>query len=245
MRAVSALVWLVAPSVSAFMLPPLASCPQQPRLARQRMAMVEDSNTDELDSNLDALVRAEVEAAFAGLEKTLDADDDEALRVIEEQGQVVMQSVLDKLEAEGQLLSSSLTSQIELLSMTKQKQATHPPCNSAPSRSPTGPLTPHPIPAAQMLADYDESTAKLQARMLEERQTIRDVRRASAEKRGAHATPRGGAYVAVACARTWPPQRCWGRARYACRSRRVHGLKHALTHEPPRRTRRKWIVSPR
>ncbi|KAL1512096.1 hypothetical protein AB1Y20_005367 [Prymnesium parvum] len=150
MRALRALVCLLSTPAASFRPPP---CLGVRRYAPQhsshqgRMAMVEDSGTDELEATLDALVRAEVEAAFAGLEASLDADDEKALQLIEQKGQEVMQNVLDKLEADGKLLSSALTSQIELLSMTKQKQ---------------------------MLEEYDASTAELQRQMAEERQTIRD-----------------------------------------------------------------------
>jgi len=107
-----------------------------------RMAMQVDDDTE-----MDELIRTEVEAAFAGLEASFEAGDEESIKLIEQKGQEVMQSVLDKLEADGELLSSSLTKQIEALSMTKQKA---------------------------LLEEWDESTAKIKSDMLAQRVTIRE-----------------------------------------------------------------------
>jgi len=149
LRVATALAWLLAVPTASFVLTPtrLGGVTSRPR-PPLTMAALEDKGTDELDATIDALVRSEVEAAFATIDtQNLDPDDDEAIQMIEAKGREVMQSVLEKLEADGELLSSSLTSQIEKLSMTRQKQ---------------------------LLAEWDESTAKLQRQMFEERQTIRD-----------------------------------------------------------------------
>lgn len=74
--------------------------------------MAEEKTLD--DAELDALVRKEIEAAFAGMEeKFATGDDDAALQILQEQGKTVLANVFAKLESDGQLLSSNLASQYE------------------------------------------------------------------------------------------------------------------------------------
>eukprot|EP00966_Prymnesium_polylepis_P269883 6234795-Prymnesium_polylepis.1 len=138
--------WLLTSPAASFVLPLGGSrCRQQlqPSTLRGWMAALDDKGTDELEATIDVLVRTEVEAAFAGISQDLDTNDEEAIRLIEAKGREVMQTVLDKLEADGELLSSSLTAQIEQLSMTRQKQARETdaqrraPARSARVRKPT------------------------------------------------------------------------------------------------------------
>ena len=69
---------------------------------------------DAAEAALDALVRQEIESAFAGLEESLAAGDDDALeQLIRDQGKVVLDNVMRNLEDEGDLLSSQLAEQIE------------------------------------------------------------------------------------------------------------------------------------
>lgn len=132
MRLLSILACAALAPAASFLLPASLNRPCQHAVQHQlvnkgRMAMVEDNDTDELEAAIDALVRAEVEAAFSGLQKTLDADDEEALKMIEQKGKEVMQKVLAKLDEDGKLLTSSLGKEVEELAMAKQKQA----CTSA------------------------------------------------------------------------------------------------------------------
>ena len=79
---------------------------------------------DPLDeAALEALVRREVEAAFAGMETTLASGDEQAaLALIQSQGDEVMNSVLSELEDNGQLLSSKLSARVEELARSKQTE---------------------------------------------------------------------------------------------------------------------------
>lgn len=77
-----------------------------------------DSSTE--DEELDALVRKEIETAFAGLEeKFAKGEDEEALKIIETQGKTILANVFQKLEDDGSLLSSQLASQVEELAADK------------------------------------------------------------------------------------------------------------------------------
>jgi len=68
------------------------------------------------DAELDALVRREVEAAFAGMEEALaSGDEKKALSLIQTQGKEVLGNVLSQLESEGKLLSSELEARLETL----------------------------------------------------------------------------------------------------------------------------------
>ena len=65
---------------------------------------------------MDALIKREVLAAFAGLEESFAAgDDDKALELIQTQGKTVLANVLSRLEDEGQLLSAKLSARLEQL----------------------------------------------------------------------------------------------------------------------------------
>jgi hypothetical protein len=88
-----------------------------PRTSHALLVRMEVSEDDALDQ----LVRQEVEAAFAGLEESLSSgDDDAAIALIQSQGKNILGNVLAKLEEEGTLLSSTLSSQIEELASTRQ-----------------------------------------------------------------------------------------------------------------------------
>lgn len=74
------------------------------------------------EEELDELVRKEIEAAFAGLEeKFAKGEDEEAIEIIRTQGKTILGNVLEKLEEDGQLLSSQLAGRIEELA---SKQST-------------------------------------------------------------------------------------------------------------------------
>ena len=69
---------------------------------------------DDEEAELDALVRAEVEACFAGLEEALATGDEKAaLAVIQTQGKQVLSNVLTQMEDDGKLLSSTLAARVE------------------------------------------------------------------------------------------------------------------------------------
>ena len=80
------------------------------------------SGEDEIDeAAIDALVRREVEAAFAGLEEALNSGDEKAaLALIQSQGKEVLGNVLSQLEDDGQLLSSTIATRIEELTTTSK-----------------------------------------------------------------------------------------------------------------------------
>jgi hypothetical protein len=76
---------------------------------------------DETDAVIDALVRAEVEACFAGLEEALATGDEKAaLALIESQGKQVLGNVLTQLEEDGQLLSSQISAKVEALATDRR-----------------------------------------------------------------------------------------------------------------------------
>ena len=109
-------------------------------------AMADQKQSAEID--LDALVRQEVEAAFAGLEETLaSGDEQEALALIQSQGKEVLENVLQKLEDDGQLLSANLATRVEALAKETR---------------------------VQILKDYDERLGTLQVSMADQRATLRD-----------------------------------------------------------------------
>lgn len=114
----------------------------------QHIRLVSPSPSPNLDdAALDALIREEVEAAFAGLEETLAGeDDDAALALIQNQGRQVLNNVMEKLEDEGALLSSTLAERIES-SMSDQK--------------------------IELLKKYDEQLGELQNTMNAERANLR------------------------------------------------------------------------
>ena len=116
----------------------------RPAVARPAVRMVapaeEAPPADDVDAALDALVRAEVEACFAGMEEALaSGDEQKALALIQTQGKQVLSNVLSQLEDEGQLLSSQLSSRVEELAtdqrteMLKKYDAQCVPC---PCRTP-------------------------------------------------------------------------------------------------------------
>jgi len=108
--------------------------------------MADQKQSAEID--LDALVRQEVEAAFAGLEETLaSGDEQEALALIQSQGKEVLENVLQKLEDDGQLLSANLATRVEALAKETR---------------------------VQILKDYDERLGTLQVSMADQRATLRD-----------------------------------------------------------------------
>ena len=75
------------------------------------------------DAALDALVRKEIEAAFAGMEeKFASGDDDAALKIMQDESKTVLNNVFAKLEADGQLLSSNLASRIEDLAADRSTE---------------------------------------------------------------------------------------------------------------------------
>jgi hypothetical protein len=87
-------------------------CRQQQRALAPKMADSDMVDEEELDK----LVRAEIEAAFAGLEeKFANGEDEEAIKIIQSQGAGVLSSVLEKLDEDGKLLSGQLASKIEAL----------------------------------------------------------------------------------------------------------------------------------
>jgi hypothetical protein len=113
---------LVLPLAGSLLLQP--RCPIRHacrHAAASALVMVASSQTateaiSEPDDDMDALIKREVLAAFAGLEESFAAgDDDKALELIQTQGKTVLASVLSRLEDEGQLLSSKLSARLEQL----------------------------------------------------------------------------------------------------------------------------------
>jgi hypothetical protein len=100
------------------------------------------------EAALDALVRKEVEACFAGLEDALATGDEKAaLSLIQSQGKQVLGNVLTQLEEEGKLVSEQITKKVEAMA-TDQR--------------------------TEVLKKYDEQLEGLQKTMAADRQTIRE-----------------------------------------------------------------------
>ena len=75
------------------------------------------------DAALDAMVRQEIEAAFAGLEEAIATGDEEAaLALIQTQGKEVLNNVLKQLDNDGKLLSSNLTMRVESLATSQRTE---------------------------------------------------------------------------------------------------------------------------
>merc|ERR1719263_614256 len=99
------------------------------------------------DDELDAMIRSEIETAFSGLEEALaSGDEEEALARIQSQGKVVMKNVLQKMDDDGKLLSSTLATQIEELASTR---------------------------SVEMLKKYDQKLSVLQQEMAKDRAQVR------------------------------------------------------------------------
>lgn len=170
MRLIALLPFFSAPTAS--LIVPNHFVGRHPRIFQLMVRRPVFMAGDDLESALDRLVRSEVEAALSGLEASLTTDDDNAIKLMEQKGQEVMANVLKRLEEDGEVLSSSLSAQIEALTLARQKEVTGHAASSL-GACPSSLLSPL---VSQMLAKYDESTAKLQSQMIEERQTIREVR---------------------------------------------------------------------
>ena len=91
---------------------------------QQRAVVPRMADSDLVDEEeLDKLVRAEIEAAFAGLEeKFANGEDEEAIKIIQSQGAGVLSAVLDKLDEDGKLLSGQLANKIEQLAADESAQ---------------------------------------------------------------------------------------------------------------------------
>ena len=121
--------------------------PHQQRASLAAIAASEPAADPLGDEALDALVRAEVEAAFAGLEASLASGDEAAaLAIIQTQGKEVLGNVLQKLENDGQLLSATISDRIEALAGDQ---------------------------STELLKRYDEKLSGIQASMNSERVNIR------------------------------------------------------------------------
>jgi len=94
----------------------LTSATRRPAVHLQLSAPDKSAVDLDDDADFDELVRQEVQAAFAGLEESLSSGDDEkALEQIRTQGKTVLANVLKRMEDEGQLLSATLSTQLEEL----------------------------------------------------------------------------------------------------------------------------------
>lgn len=122
------LVVVGAPCLSGFIVPPaplsrVASSGQWQAHLPQRQRLPVMAVSEKEEAELDKLVRAEIEAAFAGLEeKFANGEDEEAIEIIRTQGKTVLSNVLEKLEEDGQLLSGQLASRIEELAEDQSTQ---------------------------------------------------------------------------------------------------------------------------
>ena len=80
------------------------------------MAESESQAADIEDDKFDAMIREEIEKAFAGLEESLTrGGDDEAIVLIQSQGKEVLANVLSRMEEDGTLLSASIADRVEQL----------------------------------------------------------------------------------------------------------------------------------
>ena len=179
------LLWLL-PVLCGFVRPPIAhrhvrrpAAASLPRYQMMGAMVAEEEGTagreddgeingeDEIDeAAIDALVRREVEAAFAGLEEALNSGDEQAaLALIQSQGKEVLNNVLEQLEDDGQLLSSTIASRIEELttsSRTEMMQRYDDECARTPAHRPLirRVLRAHPHPSCTAwVASFDGACA--------------------------------------------------------------------------------------
>lgn len=72
------------------------------------------------DDDLDAMIRREVEAAFAGLEDSLAAEGEEGVALIQSQTKLIMDNVLQKFDQDQMQLSSALDEKVQALAAKKR-----------------------------------------------------------------------------------------------------------------------------
>ena len=120
-RAAALASLLLVPSASALLLVPGHA--SAPLLRRPRSALAAcDHPASALDDEaLDRLIKSELEAAFEGM-KVDTEDDEEMLAVIQAQTDVVLSSVLSKLDADNDELRTKLNGQIESVAAQQREE---------------------------------------------------------------------------------------------------------------------------
>ena len=94
----------------------MAASPEQPNPAEaSELDGIFESAvfTESEDAEIDAMVRREIELAFAGVQESFaSGDDDAALEAIQASSKQVLQNVLEKFDADGEQLTNSINTKV-------------------------------------------------------------------------------------------------------------------------------------